>query len=67
MYTLTHQTKYLHVENNFFPHKQYLLGFIFSRNGKRAHTDQSILQNLLLGLKRTVSQTFKIAQTQDEN
>ena len=46
-------------ETNFFRHKQYLFGLLFSRNTKKAHTGQSILQTLLLCLKRNVSQTFK--------
>ena len=43
----------------FSSHKQYLFGFHFTRNEKRAHTDQSILQNILLCLKRNFSQIFK--------
>ena len=40
-------------------HKQYLFGLLFSRNAKKAYTDQSILQTFLLCLKRNVSQIFK--------
>ena len=40
-------------------HKQYLFGLLFSRNAKKAYTDQSILQTFLLRLKRNVSQTCK--------
>ena len=46
-------------KNKFPSHKQYILGLFFSRNVSRAHADQSILQNILLCLKRNISQTFK--------
>ena len=46
-------------KTNFSSHKQYLFGLLYSRNAKKAHTDESILQNVLLCLKRNVSQTFK--------
>ena len=32
---------------------------LLPRNAKRSHTDQNILQGLLLCLKRNISQTFK--------
>ena len=40
-------------------HNQYLFGLFFSRNAKKAHTDQSIQQTFLFCLKRNVSQTFE--------
>ena len=40
-------------------HKQYLFGLLFSRNVKKTHVDQIILQAFLLCLKRNVSQIFK--------
>ena len=42
IFTLGHQTKYLHIEKTkFTSHKQYLFGLPFSRNAKKTHTDQS--------------------------
>ena len=46
-------------KTKFSSHKQYLFGLLFSRNAKKAHTDQSLLQTFLLCPKRKVSQTFK--------
>ena len=46
-------------KTNSSSHKQYLFGLLFSRNARKPPTDQSILQNLFLCLKRNVSQTFK--------
>ena len=40
-------------------HKQYLFDLVFSRNAKKAHTDQSILKTFLLCLKRNILQTFR--------
>ena len=38
----------------FSSHKQHLFGLLFSRNVKKTHTDQSILQTFLLSLKRSL-------------
>ena len=38
---------------------QYLFDLVFSRNAKKAHTDQSVLQTFLLCVKRSVSLTFR--------
>ena len=56
---MSNQTKYLHMENKFASHKQYLFGLLSTRNAKQTDTDQSILQAFLLCLKRNVSQTFQ--------
>ena len=57
MYTLVHQNKYM--ETKFTYHEEYLFCLFFSRKGKKIHTDQSIVQPILLCPKRNVSQTFK--------
>ena len=46
-------------KTNFFPHKQYLFGLLFSINAKKAHTVQSISQTFLPCQKQNVVQTFK--------
>ena len=48
-------------KTKFSSHKQNLFGLVFSRNAKKAHTDQSILQTFLLCQKKNVSQIFKKA------
>ena len=45
-------------KTKFCSHQQYLVGLLFSRNVKKVHTDQSILQTFLFCLKRNVSQVF---------
>ena len=57
-YTLAHKTKYLHMEIKFSSYKQYLFDLLLPRNTKKTHTDQSILQTVLLFLEGNVSQTF---------
>ena len=49
------------LKTKFTSHKQYLLGLLFSRNAKKTHTDQSMLQAFLACLKRNISQTFEIS------
>ena len=61
IYTLVHQTKYLHRKTKFSFHKQYLFDLLLPRNVNETHTEQSILQTFLLCLERNVSQTFKIS------
>ena len=41
--------------------KEYLFGLLVSRNAKKAHTDQSILQTFLLCQKRNVYKPLKVA------
>ena len=48
MYTLAHQTIYLHMENYITSHKQYFFGLLFSRNAKKTDAHQSILQTFLI-------------------
>ena len=60
---MLHQTNYRHIEKYFTSHKQCLFGLLFAGNSKRNHTDRSILQVLLLFLKRKDSQTFKSLAT----
>ena len=52
-------TKFLHIKTKFASHKQYPFGIISSRNVKKTHTDQIMIQVFSLCLKRTVSQTFE--------
>ena len=53
-------SKQIHtLAHSFSYHKQYLFSVLFPRNAKETHTDQSILENFLLCLKRNVSHTFK--------
>ena len=47
--------------NKFSSHQQYLFGFFFTRNAKKAHADQSILQSFLLYLKKTCHKPLNIA------
>ena len=51
------------MKNKFTSHKQHLFGLLFSGSPKKTHTDQSMLQVLLLFLKRNNSQTFKSVAT----
>ena len=46
-------------KTKFTSNKQCFSGHLFSRNAKKTHTDQSILQAFLLCLKINVSRTFK--------
>ena len=46
-------------KTKFSSHKQYLFGPLFSINTKKNHADQSIVQTLLLCLRRNISQTYK--------
>ena len=46
-------------KTKFTSNKQYFSGLLFSRNAKKAHADQTILQTFLLCLKINVSQTCK--------
>ena len=46
-------------KTKFSSNKQYLFGFLFSRNAKKANVEPNILQTFLLCLKRNVLQTFK--------
>ena len=46
----------------FTSHKQYLLGYLFSRNTKKTHTDQSTVQVFLHCLKKnTTHKSTKVA------
>ena len=49
-------------KNKFVSHEQYLLSYLFSRNARETHIDQSILRGFLLCLKRSDSQTFKCSR-----
>ena len=55
---LAHQTKYLHMENQVLFSWTLSIWFLFPRNAKKSHTDQSIPLAFLLCLKRNVSQTL---------
>ena len=46
-------------KTKFSSHKQYLFGPLFSKNTKKNHTDQSIVQTFLPCLRRNISQTYK--------
>ena len=56
IYTLSHQTKYLHIENKIFASQTV---FFKSRNASKTQADQSIPHSFLLCLERNDSQTSK--------
>ena len=59
-FTLWHIRLNIYIwKTQFSSHKHYLFGLLFSRNGKKTHTGQSILLTFLLCLKRNVSLTLK--------
>ena len=59
-FTLWHIRLNIYIwKTKFTSNKQCFSGHLFSRNAKKTHTDQSILQAFLLCLKTNVSRTFK--------
>ena len=62
IYTLSHQTKNLYIKKNkLVSHKQYLFSLLSSRNGKKIHTKQSILQASFFFNKETTHKLLKLA------
>ena len=60
-FTLWHIRLNIYIwKTKFTSNKQYFSGPLFSRNAKKTHTYQSILQAFLLCLKIDVSRTFKV-------
>ena len=62
IYTLSHQTKNLYIKKNkLVSHKQYLFSLLSSRNGKKIHTKQSILQASFFFNEETTHKLLKLA------
>ena len=60
---MAHQTKYLNFkyQTKFSFLKHYSFGFLFSRNAKKTHRDESVQQTFFFCQKRNASQTLKEA------
>ena len=60
---MAHQTKYLNIkyQTKFSFLKHYSFGFLFSRNAKKTHRDESVQQTFFFCQKRNASQTLKEA------
>ena len=65
-FTLWHIRLNIYIwKTKFTSNKQCFSGHLFSRNAKKTHTDQSILQAFLLCLKINVSRTFKSSSSKN--